>query len=505
MNETKKSNYEDSSILRKKTSFAGDVLTLVSGTTFAQILTILATPILTRLYGPEDFGLFALFLSITGIIGTIICLRYELSIMLPKSDEEAANLLGLSFVIALTLSIITIPFIWFGRYPIQNILKAPQLGTYLWLVPFFVFVSGVFLALEYWNSRTKHYKRLSVARVVRSVTSTGTQISAGFGGYATGGGLISASLGGQFVSTLILGGQIWKNDKSLFLRSISLKKMTEAMKRYRKFPLVDSWSALLNIISWQMPIFLLATFFSPVVVGFYSLGFRLLQLPMSFIGSSISQVFFQRASEAKSEGTLSSLVENVFRLLVIIGMFPILTMTVVGSDIFSVIFGEIWTEAGVFTQILSIWAFVWFISSPLSTLWIILEKQEFGLKITFINLITRIASLWIGGVLGNARISLLLFSLSGVLVYGYLCLKMMMTAGVNLSKIRNIIGSNFALCTPCVLILTCLKLFRVSEYFLVASSFIFIVGYYIYILKTNSQLNILLNQAGMFNKLKRLI
>jgi lipopolysaccharide exporter len=113
---------------------------------------------------------------------------------------------------------------------------------------------------------------------------------------------------------------------------------------------------------------------------------------MSFIGSSISQVFFQRASEAKSEDALALMVENTFRLLVIIGMFPILTLTIVGSDVFSVIFGEIWTEAGVYAQILSIWVFVWFISSPLSTLYIIMEKQQFGLKFNIVNFITRLGS-----------------------------------------------------------------------------------------------------------------
>jgi O-antigen/teichoic acid export membrane protein len=503
--ETINDNTKDSSVLKNKSSFAVDVLTLVSGTTFAQILTILATPILTRLYGPEDFGLLTLFLSITGIFGIIICLRYELSIMLPESDEEAANLLGLSLVIALILSILTIPFIWFYTPSIQNTFKAPQLGAYLWFVPFFIFISGVFLALNYWNTRTKHFKRLSAARIIKSVATAGPQLGAGIAGYATGGSLIGANLVGQSVSTLILGGQIWKNDKSIFLRSISLKSMVTGLKRYRKFPLLDSWSALLNTVSWQLPVFLLAYFFSPMVVGFYSLGFRILQFPMSFIGNSISQVFFQRATEAKFEGTLAPLVENIFKLLVIIGMFPILTLTIVGSDVFSVIFGETWIEAGVYAQILSIWTFVWFISSPLSSLWVVLEKQEFGFKITSINLVTRILSLWIGGVLGNARTSLLLFSLSGVLVYGYLCIKMMMIAGVKFSEIINIIFSNFALCMPLCLILACIKYFEISKYVLIVISFLFMVGYYMYILKTNSQVNMLFNRSGMFNKLKRLI
>lgn len=502
MNSNEISFSEDMYVTRKKTSFASDVLTLVGGAAFAQILTILVIPILTRLYGPGDFGLLALFSSITGIFGIIVCLRYELSIMLPESDKEAANLLGLSLIIAFMLSAFTIPFIWFCRQPILRILNATQLGAYMWLIPLYVFIGGVFLALNYWNSRTKHFRRLSSARITSSIASTGTKLGAGFAGYATGGSLIGADLVGVSVSTLVLGSQIWKTDKSLFLRSISWKKIIGGLKRYRKFPLVDSWSALLNTVSWQLPVFVLSSFFSPVVVGYYSLGFRLLQLPMSFIGSSISQVFFQRASEAKSEGTLAFLVENIFKLLVVIGMFPILTLTIVGSDVFTVIFGSIWTEAGIYTQILSIWAFIWFISSPLSVLWVIFEKQEFGLKITSLNLITRIMSLWIGGILGNARISLLLFSLSGILVYGYLCIKMMMTAGVKFSKIRNIIGSNFALFIPCGFILACLQLFKVSEYILVLISFSFIVSYYVYILKTDSQINTLLDRSDLFRKLK---
>lgn len=485
---------EDLSLPRKKTSFVSDVLTLVSGTTFAQILAILAAPILARLYGPEDFGLFALFASITGIFGVIICLRYELSIMLPESDEEAANLLVLSLFIDLMLSIFTIPIIWFGRQSIQNILKAPQFGTYLWLVPPFVFVSGVFLALNYWNSRTKHFKRLSAARITSSVASTGTQIGAGFGGYATGGSLIGASFAGHFVSTLILGFQIWKDDKTLIQTSISKKKIIAGLKRYRQFPLISTWSALLNTASWQLPSLLFALFFSTKVVGFYSFGFRLLQLPMSFIGASISQVFFQRAIEAKSEGKLALLVENVFRLLVLIGMFPILILTFVGTDIFVVIFGANWAEAGVYTQILSIWALVWFISSPLDFLIDIMEIQKFGFKYHFTIFASRFISIVIGGFLSNIYIALILYSISGIFAYGFACLKLMYYSGVDLSNIKKIIISNFSKFVPVGFTLTVLKLAHTSSYIIVLISLIFCIGYYLYILKVDPLLNILLKQ-----------
>ncbi len=111
----------------KKTSFASDVLKLVSGTAFAQGLTICASPFLTRLYGPEAFGTLALFVSITSIIGAIACLRYELAIMLPESDEEAANLLGVSLCFVVLISILTVPMVWLGRPIIPDLLKvSPQ-------------------------------------------------------------------------------------------------------------------------------------------------------------------------------------------------------------------------------------------------------------------------------------------------------------------------------------------------------------------------------------------
>lgn len=478
----------------KKTSFASDVLTLVGGTTFAQIITIISAPVLTRLYGPEEFGVWALYISITSIIIVISCMRYDYSIMLPESDKDAVNLLGLSFLVALIISSLTLPITWYFKQPIINLLNSPQMGNYLWLVTPFVFVNGAFLALNNWNSRTKQFKRLSLSRIFNSVSTTGTQMGYGFLGNSSTGGLIGGSVAGISVATIVLGGQIWRDDKNLIKENISWKKIWEGFRRYHKFPLIDSWSALMNTISWQLPSILLATFFSPTIVGFYSLGFRLLQLPMNFIGSSISQVFFQRASKAKSDGTLEYLVENVFRSLVVIGMFPILILTIVGSDVFTIIFGEAWAEAGVYAQILSIWTFVWFISSPLSSIYVVMEKQQFGFQYNFFNLATRLISLSIGGLLGSVRIALVLFSVSGILVYGYLCLKMMFYSGVKTSKALKIIYSNFFLFIPAGIILIVLKMIEVNKIAIVLCSCIIICTYYIYILKSDNQMKEIRNQ-----------
>ena len=155
----------------RSSSFAADVLKLVTGTTIAQVITILAAPVITRLYGPEAFGLLTLFASITSIIGVVACMRYEMAIMLPKTDEEAANLLGLCLLCVAVVSGLTVPALYFGGDAILSMLRAPGLEPYLILVPVFVFISGVFLALNYWNSRTKHFGRLSVARITSSLAA----------------------------------------------------------------------------------------------------------------------------------------------------------------------------------------------------------------------------------------------------------------------------------------------------------------------------------------------
>ena len=424
-----------SSFTKPSNSFSGNVLKLVSGTTFAQAISILTAPILTRLYAPEAFGIVALFTSIAGILGVIVCLRYEMAIMLPERDEEAANLLGVCLGFTLLISLLLIPIVWCGRAPLVKWLNAPSLESYLWLVPLVVFISGVFLALNYWNSRTKHFGRLSIATVTSSLTYTPLTLGLGLAGRATAGSMIGAGIAGQAVATSVLGGQIWRDDRSVFLKSIRWRLMWMGMKRHKKFPLINTWSALMNTMSASLPTLMLAAFFSSTVVGFYALGYKLLSLPMSLIAGAIGQVFFQRAAKAKNEGTLPLVVERMLLRHVSLGLFPLLLVMVIGKDIFSVIFGNQWADAGVYAQILAPLIMFQYIGSPLSTLFSVLEIQGAGLLFNSILLVTRIASLVIGGFLNSILLALMLFAITGAIMYFGFCLFLLKKSGVSMSML----------------------------------------------------------------------
>lgn len=421
-----------STTIRKKNGFAGDVLRLASGTTFAQMMTVLAAPFLTRLYAPDTFGAAALFVSITGILGGIACMRYELAILLPEQDVKAANMLGVSLGFSLLVTLFTVFLVWWGGAPLLKWLKTPDMGRYLWPIPLMVMTHGLFMALNYWNSRTKHFGRLSIAQVNSALTTTSMRLGLGFAGHATAGSLIGATIAGQTVVTAVLGGQIWRDDRKLFLKSIHWRLMWEGIKRYKKFPIYDSWAAMMNVASVQVPPLLLATFFSSTVVGFYDLGFRLLNLPMVLVGRAIAQVFFQRAARAKDDGTLSFVVRNVFLRLMTLGLFPILLVMITGKEIFCTVFGVQWSEAGFYAQILSPWILLSFVSSPISTIFSILEMQGRFLVFNLVLLVSRVVSLAIGGFMDSIIVALMLFSITGSIMYFFFCIFILRKSGLKM-------------------------------------------------------------------------
>lgn len=442
---------------KHSTTFAGNVLKLTSGSVVAQGIGVLLAPIVARLFAPEAFGVAALFTSITSIVGIVACLRYELSIMLPGSDNEAANLLAVSLLCVVIVACITALVIVCFDDVIVGLFNVDKLKQYLWLVPPTVLLAGISLALNNWNTRTKQFGRLSITQVVSASITQVIKVVAGFAGYVSGGVLILASILGGLVSTLILGCQIWKNDNQLFKSSIRRHKIGYGIKRYRNFSLIDTWGSLLNIISWQLPVLFLSFYFSPAIVGFYALGSAVVRMPLRIIGSAVAQVFYQKASEEKNRGDVYQITINTYKRLVALGLFPLLMLCIIGQDLFLVVFGHNWSEAGIYTQILAPWAFFTFASSPLSTLFLVFERQHFALLMHSAIFFTRFISLYIGGILGNVYIALGLFSLTGVLVYGGLAYWNMRLAGISFYTIAAVFLRYFCYFFPAALSLLFMK------------------------------------------------
>jgi O-antigen/teichoic acid export membrane protein len=161
---------------------------------------------------------------------------------------------------------------------------------------------------------------------------------------------------------------------------------------------------------------------------------------MTLIGGAIAQVFYQRSAEANVEGRLAAVVESVFRRLVSLGLFPSLLLILIGQDLFIAVFGDQWAEAGTYTQILSIYQFFNFAASPLGQLFSVLERQEVALVTNIALFLSRGLALWWGGQTGDIKLTLYLFSLSGVIVYGAYSIWLLISAGVSVRRCSSIVS-----------------------------------------------------------------
>ena len=403
-----------------KKSFGRDVGKLVTGTIIAQAVGICLTPVITRIFSPEIYGIASVFISIVSILTVVSCMRYELAILLSKERREAGGVFLACIGVLLCFTAVLIPvFLFFGDL-IVSLFNAPELSPFVLLIPLLVFIDGVYLALLYWNTRNKRFGTQAATQALQSITGNGCKLGLGLLGYVQALSLIIAQIIGQSLGTIILLVRALRADFKVLKESFSLSNIFYQMKRYRKFPLIDTWSNLMNVVSWQLPVLMLSGFFSPVIAGLYSLGFTMIQMPMSFIGGSIRQVFLQRSAVAKHNGTLPELVNEICSVLIMLSVMPFLLLGVVGGDLFGLVFGSEWYEAGVFAQILALWAMIWFVASIMSELIYVMEYQGFGFIYNVLNLSTRFLSLLIGGLAGSVYLGLFLFMVSGVFVYGFM-------------------------------------------------------------------------------------
>ncbi|MDA3835797.1 MAG: oligosaccharide flippase family protein [Spirochaetales bacterium] len=251
--------------LKPKSAFIRNVLTLMTGTTIAQAIPIAISPILTRIYTPEDFGIFALYMSIASLVAVLATGRYELAIMLPKKNEDAVNIIALSVIITFLVSIISLLIVFVFNTQITALLGNTEVSAWLYFIPITVFTTGIYQSFNYWSNRKKQYKRLAVSRVIKSGSTAGTNLGMGFGGFGSS-GLILGSIFGQGMATLILVKMVWGEDSKL-IGYVSKLKMFALLKKHKKLPFLNLPNALIDGVRLSGINILISKFFATATLG----------------------------------------------------------------------------------------------------------------------------------------------------------------------------------------------------------------------------------------------
>lgn len=395
-----------------KSEFSKNVATLFTGSVVAQAIPLLASLVLSRLYTPEDFAINEVFLRLYSIGLVFSTLRYEQAIVLPKENSKAAHIIFLILKISLITGLFFLVFnLFFGKW-IEDAQGIPNLYYYLLLIPVALVVSSNYQALNYWAVRNKNYKQLSVTKSTVSFTNSGYRLIVGA---LTSGhpiGLVSSMILSQFVGALIL---LKGNLKSFITFSKDRDKgdILKIAKEYDDFPKVNTLHALLDAIREATIIYLIIHFFGDTTLGLYAFTVRIMKLPLGMIGTSIGQVFFQKAAEVVNQKkSVYEITLKTIKKLTIISL-PIFILIGLLSDwAFEFVFGDKWSDAGFIAQIITPWMFFNFLNSPLSQIPLILKKQKEVFFISIIGFVVSVLGLICGGLyLKDVYNSLILFSI----------------------------------------------------------------------------------------------
>lgn len=408
-----------------RSDFSKSVLTLISGTTIAQAISIGISPILSRLYSPSDFGVFGTFSSVIAVVALLASLRYEGAILLPKRDEDAANLFVLSVIINCIISVFSFFVIFLISFFVSSSIRNSEVFKWFYLIPLFVFFIGLGQIINNWYNRKKKYKGIVTYRITNSATNNMSSLALGFIKVPLNGLVISYLLSNAFSITVFFK-QI-KRDYIQFKNSISKKEMIFLAKQYKRFPLANSWQALSDAFQVNGIIYFVSYFFDILFVGIFSFAMRILLVPMNFAGSAMSQVFYQHATETYNHrGDLRALFRSTILRSLVIAIPILLVLLLFGPQLFTFVFGEKWNEAGVYAQILAPWVLLDFIRAPLSQIPIIIGKQNRLLYISiFSNLIVFFSMLYSGVILHELKTGFCILSafqslyIIGVIIWIY--------------------------------------------------------------------------------------
>ena len=393
--------------------FFQNVVVIMASSGVAQIITVGFSPLLSRLYGPDDFGFYGTFVSIAGVLGAAVTLQFSDALMLPHTEEKAAGLFWAALVSTVAITALA-GVLWLLFLPgWSGLLKFSSMREWLWVVPFAALLAGVNQTLIAWCARRKAFRRAATILVGRSITANSGQAAAGVASWG-GGGLIAGSLVGDAIAALGLFFWVVREDCGTLRAGARRACVVDAVREHKDFALYSAPQNLLNAISQGAPVVMLVHYFGPAIGGIYAFAIRVLQFPMNFVLSSLNQVLFQKLSEVRNQG--GDLVGHFARTtcaLLSISLVPAVAGFFFAPQLFGLAFGAKWVLAGKYARWLLVWLVPGFCNLPAALAGRILGQQRNLLLFDLGLLWSRIAVLVIGGIFGTALQTIVMFSITG--------------------------------------------------------------------------------------------
>lgn len=383
---------------------------LAISTALAQGIAMLTSVLLARLYAPREFGEFSIALSLALIVATAATLRLEMAIPLAEDEREAVALTATAVVAALLVAVAMLAILVTCLLVSGRRWSAFGAGAGVWLVPAMVAALGTSAAARMLQSRRERFAAVSGATVLgAAVQGVGQLVAAPLGAGATG------LTGGYVAGRVCYSVALLRRSGVLGVRSAAQWWSTTV--KWRRFALLTSPPALLNMISVGAIAPVVAVCYGVTVSGFFAFATRLLTLPAALIGQAVGSVFFPRiAALERDGGDVRLAVERVTTGLVFLSVPTFGFVLLLGPELYVLAFGAQWRTAGSISALLAPWLAASFVSSPLSTLMTVKDRLRSLLLLSGLETALRLGSLASGLLVGSAMVGIGAYSLSGLAI-----------------------------------------------------------------------------------------
>ncbi len=347
------------------------VLTLMSGTLLAQVITFVLQIFIARVYTDVDKGLLGIYGSITSLVITVAALRYDLAVMLPDDDRAARVVHRLATRSIVVVSLLTsLALILASHWLTVHYHHSPELSRWLMGSGVTVFLIAEATNLRYWLTRKGRFGDIARNGVVNALAIAGLQLALGvvFHGGLTA--LLCGTILGQLVSLVFLA--VRAGDART--REAGEPTMRAVAARYRRMPLLNGPNALVDAVR-NTGINLLIGAVAVAALGQFQLAWNILQVPVGLIAGSVGQVFLKKLSDTP-RGEMRPLVVRTLVRAALAAAIPFAVLYVIAPWLFPLVFGARWDQAGYFARALTPWLYMTVLTSPISNLFVVTENQQ---------------------------------------------------------------------------------------------------------------------------------
>jgi O-antigen/teichoic acid export membrane protein len=397
----------------QRSQFISGVATLASGTMIAQILNVVATPILSRQFAPIDFAVFGVFSAMLAVLTAVGSFRFELGAVTARSAPSAASALALALAISGVFSALALVIGYFFGDVLAQTFKTPGLASWLWLLgPALLFTTWQHV-MSFWVTRRGLFRNQAVAEVARSLGTVGSQMLFGLAGLAAG-GLIWGRLIGLALASSVTGFVTLRPDRDVIRRGFNPRRLAYAASRFRNFLLFQTPKALVNVSTNQLPVMLLAASFGATVAGLYWFVERLLLIPVNVLSSAVQRLFLKTATDRYNlRRSFAVQWAKATAVLFALGACGLIVIAILGPAGFGFVFGRVWTDAWYFAVWISIWFACRLATGPSQSVYIVTDRQGTQFAIESSAAAVRLAIIPVGAYFFSANTVVAIYCLAG--------------------------------------------------------------------------------------------